>query len=111
VGVLAWPICVCGAVLIALLIFKKEISRLIDRIRKISKQGVDADSLVAPQEVATVAKPSSADELLRSFDNQLLLEQENLITQFLDERKRSRRVRKGKDTGSIFGVSLYHQQV
>jgi hypothetical protein len=34
-----------------------------------------------------VAKPSAADELLKSFDNQLLVEQEKLISDFLSEQR------------------------
>lgn len=77
----------------AVLLFRhtKEIGRLIDRTKSIGKGGLattDASALATKQDEAkeVAAKPSAADELLKSFDNQLLVEQENLITNFLNEK-------------------------
>jgi hypothetical protein len=75
------------AAIIAVLIFKKEIGRFIERTKTITKDGVVTDTnALATQEVKNIAKPSAADELLKSFDNQLLLEQETLITDFLGQK-------------------------
>jgi len=65
------------------------IGRFIDRTRHVGKAGVttsDTTALAAQSEVKeSISKPSAADELLKTFDNQLLLEQERLITDFLDK--------------------------
>ncbi len=90
----AWPICVCLTVLILglVILFRhhEAISRFIDRTKHIGKAGVttsDSTALATQTEAkVTAAKPSAADELLKSFDNQLLVEQETLITNFLDEK-------------------------
>jgi hypothetical protein len=84
VSALAWPLCVCIAALIAVLIFRKEISRFIERTRTITKEGVTTEA-PGSQEVTSAPKASSAEKLLKGFDNQLLVEQENLITNFLKE--------------------------
>ncbi|MGA2476481.1 MAG: hypothetical protein ABSF73_07650 [Terriglobia bacterium] len=76
----AWPACVCLALLIFGVFFvrrfQKEIGHFIERTKRITKEGVEAGSTsIATQEVEDIAKPSPADDLLRSFDNQLLVEQ------------------------------------
>jgi len=91
----AWPICVCLTVLILGLVIlyrhHEAISRFIDRTKHIGKAGVttsDTTALATQAEMKDpVAKPSAADELLKTFDNQLLVEQEHLITAFLDEKR------------------------
>ena len=88
----AWPVCVCLALLtfgiFFVLRFQKEIGHFIERTRRITKEGVEAGSTgIATQEVENIAKPSPADELLQSFDNQLLVEQESLIRDYLEEHK------------------------
>jgi hypothetical protein len=91
---LAWPLCVCGALLIIGLVIvlrhSKEIGRLIDRTRSIGRGGVQADAsaaLATRQEEARDTAPatSTAAQILKTFDNQLLLEQEGYITKFLDD--------------------------
>jgi len=90
----AWPICVCLTILIfGLVILSRHheaIGRFIDRTRHIGKAGVttsDSTALATQTEVKdTFEKPSAADELLKTFDNQLLLQQENLIKNFLNEK-------------------------
>lgn len=74
----AWPACVCLALLIFgvffVRCFQKEIGHFIERTKRITKEGVEAGSTsIATQEVEDIAKPSPADDLLRSFDNQLLV--------------------------------------
>lgn len=44
-------------------------------------------ALATQTDTKDVAKPSAADELLRSFDNQLLVEWEGIITSFLNEKQ------------------------
>jgi hypothetical protein len=93
-SVFAWPLCVCLTLLILglFIIFRHrdEISRFIDRTKHIGKAGVttsDTTALATQSEVKEpIAKPSAADELLKTFDNQLLVEQEKLITDFLDDK-------------------------
>jgi hypothetical protein len=90
----AWPLCICLTVLILglVILFRHHaaISRFIDRTKHIGKAGVttsDATALATQTEVKdTFEKPSAADELLKSFDNQLLVEQENLIKNFLKDK-------------------------
>ena len=90
----AWPICVCLTVLILglviLLRHHEAISRFIDRTKHIGNAGLttsDTTALANQAEMKDlIAKPSAPDELLKSFDNQLLVEQEHLITVFLDEK-------------------------
>ena len=76
--------------LVLILRHSKEIGRLIDRIKSIGKGGLattDSTALATTQEEVreAPAKPSAADELLKSFDNQLLVDQEKIITDFLNE--------------------------
>jgi hypothetical protein len=81
----AWPICVCFTVLILGLVilfrYRDAISRFIDRTKHIGKAGVttsDSTALATQTEVKdTFEKPSAADELLKSFDNQLLVSRRN----------------------------------
>jgi hypothetical protein len=90
----AWPICVCLTILILglVILFRHHdaISRFIDRTKHIGKAGVttsDSTALAAQSEVKEpIGKPSAADGLLKTFDNQLLVEQEKLITDFLDDK-------------------------
>jgi hypothetical protein len=92
---LAWPLCISVMLLILGLVFifrySKEIGRLIDRIKSIGKSGmatVDTSELATKQgeEVvqAAAAEPSAVSKVLQIFDNQLLVEQENLITSWLN---------------------------
>lgn len=90
----AWPICVCLTILILGLVVlyrhHDAIGRFIDRTKHIGKAGVttsDSTALAAQSEAKeATAKPSEADELLKTFDNQLLVEQEEIITDFLERR-------------------------
>lgn len=90
----AWPICICVTVLVLglFLLYRHHdaIDRFIDRTRHVGRAGVttsDTTALAAQSEAKEpVAKPSAANELLKSFDNQLLVEQEKLIADFLEQR-------------------------
>lgn len=79
---IAWPACVLIIVLSAFFIFRTSINRFIDRTKAVTKDGVTTEALV-PQEIGTPQKASGAEKLLKIFDNQLLVEQETLITDFL----------------------------
>lgn len=85
---LAWPVSVCTAAVVALVIFKKEIGSLIARIKTIGRQGVTTDTALTSQEVqaSATSAASAADELLKDFDNQLLVEQENMILKYLQDK-------------------------
>lgn len=90
----AWPICICLAVLVLglflLVRYQEPITRLIDRIKHIGRSGVttsDTTALATQEEVKDNVAKTPADELLKSFDNQLLVEQEKLITDFLNEKR------------------------
>ena len=90
----AWPISVCSTILILGLVilfrYHDAISRFIDRTKHIGKAGVTTSdsTALATQTGAkdTAVKPSAADELLHEFDNRLLVEQEKIITDFLNEK-------------------------
>lgn len=86
ISALAWPVCGVVVVLGALYMFKRDIGGFISRLKSITtpRGSVDTTAL-APQEPPPPAPTSAADELLRSFDNQLLLEQENMILASLQE--------------------------
>jgi len=84
----AWPICLCVTLLVFCLLFRNQIGHFIERTKRITKEGVEADSrTVNTQEVNDIAKPSPADELLKMFDNQLLVEQEGIIKGFLEQNR------------------------
>jgi hypothetical protein len=90
----AWPLCVCTVFLILGLVFlfrhHDDVSRLLGRTRHIGKGGLttsDTAALATQTETKDIAKPSAAEELLRQFDNQLLVEAEGLITSFLNEKQ------------------------
>ena len=84
---LVWPAVVLVLVLVFMLVFKQPITRFIDRAQKVSRQGIEAAASPAAQEASTAAKPSPADELLKSFDNALLVNQENFIRSELEKLK------------------------
>ena len=71
---LAWPVVVLILGIIVILVFKKPLERLIDRTQKVGKGGLEAGSAIqiAPDQ----QRPSRGDELLRQFDNALLVKRE-----------------------------------
>lgn len=82
---LAWPAVVLILGTIALLLFRQPLIRLIDRASKIGKGGIEAVSTA--QEAGIEVKPSPADELMKAFDNALLLQREKIIRDELDRLK------------------------
>ena len=76
--VFVWPGTVIVIAVIAMLLFRKSFERFLDRVKKIGKTGIYA--AVGAQETAkSEVGPSAADELARLFDNQLLVQREDLI--------------------------------
>jgi len=63
--------------IIAILVFKQPFTRLLDRAQKIGKSGIETTTVA--QGSGVEVKPSPADELLKAFDNALLLQRENFI--------------------------------
>src|SRR5574341_1711312 len=78
----AWPGVVLAGALVAMIVFKQPITRLIDRIRKLSREGLETG--VPSQAGPPEKKQSSADEFLKIFDNALMLQREAAIGQHLD---------------------------
>lgn len=81
---LAWPAVALIVSVFFLLLFKRPLSKFIDRTERISKEGVHAR---APQEQPSESTISRVDEFLSIYDNQLLLEAEKLIRVNLDNLK------------------------
>lgn len=85
---LRWASCALIVALVVLLTFKKDPAGLISRIRKPSKSGFEADpAITAGQETKRITGLSPSDQFLRSFDNQLLVEQEAGILRELEQMK------------------------
>lgn len=74
----AWPLVTLILGLAAMLIFRRPLTRFLERAEEMGPKGIRAGSPLA-QEVGTAVQPSPADELLRSFDNALLVVRENYI--------------------------------
>lgn len=82
-----WPLCVFFLAMFGLLLFKKEFKGLVGRIRRVSRAGLEADPVPgAAQEARPITDLSPADQLLRAFDNRLLVEQEASIVKDLEHR-------------------------
>lgn len=77
----AWPLVGLILGIIILFVFKKPVSRLIDRTEKVSKEGLQAHGMHEQQP----EKPASkVEESLKVYDNQIVLETERLIKTNLD---------------------------
>lgn len=63
--------------LVAMFVFRQPLSRLIDRTRRITKKGLEADA--QPQDGKLKITPYAAEELQRLFDNALLVKRENQV--------------------------------
>ncbi len=74
---LAWPGVVLVLGVVFMLLFRGPLTRFLDRAEKIGKGGIQAASGV--QTSGIEVKPSPADELLKAFDNALLVEREKFI--------------------------------
>lgn len=80
---LVWPVVVLILGLAALFLFKQPFSRLIDRTQKVGKLGLETSQTI--QTASAQASVSKADELLKIFDNSLLVKQETEIRTWLDK--------------------------
>lgn len=74
---LAWPAAVVILGVVAMLVFKQPLTRFLDRAEKIGKGGIQ--TATGAQVGGVEVKPSPADELLKAFDNALLVEREKFI--------------------------------
>ena len=80
---IAWPPAILILGITAMFLFRQPLSRLIDRTRKIGKEGLDASP--QHQEVKMPElKPPASDELQRLFDNALLVQRESVISAELE---------------------------
>ena len=82
-GVLVWPAVVLILGLVALFIFKKPLERLIDRTQKVSKSDLETGQAI--QRASEQTPVSKANELLKEFDNALLVKREAEIREWLDK--------------------------
>jgi hypothetical protein len=91
---MTWPIVGLILGLVFVVSFHGPIAGLLNRIRKIGPTGVEADSAAAAQEkvaaqegnLKTQVSPG-AEELLQTFDNQVVLEAERNVRTDLEKRK------------------------
>lgn len=84
-SVVVWPLVVLLLGLVAIVVFRAPLSRFLDRAQEIGKTGIRAAT--AKQLPETVPDRSKADELLKSFDNSLLVKHETWIRRDLSNRK------------------------
>lgn len=82
-AVLAWPAVVLLLGLTALLLFRSPIAALIGRTRKVGKTGLET---FESQPTQPTAEKKGVDEYFKTFENPLLLEQEERIVKDLKER-------------------------
>jgi hypothetical protein len=92
-GAFAWPAAVVVIGVVFLLLYHKPLSGLIDRTQELSKSGLrtTASSSQASAGASSATTPaleaSKAEELLKSFDNALLLERESRIHTELEKQQ------------------------
>lgn len=79
---LTWPAVVLVLGVVAIFVFRQPITRFLDRAQKIGKSGIEATA--SAQASGVEVKPSPADELLKAFDNALLVQREEFIRKELD---------------------------
>lgn len=73
-----WPLTVLFVAIFALLLFRRQLARLIDRTISVSKSGIVASSV--PQESGQPPKSSNvADFLEKTFDNALIVELQDTL--------------------------------
>jgi len=68
---------------VAIFTFKKPLERLIDRTQKVSKAGLETAQEI--KEAGRQQAVSKAEELLKEFDNSLLVKREDDIRQWLEK--------------------------
>jgi hypothetical protein len=82
---LAWPGVALVLGLVAIFTFRKSLERLIDRTQKVGRAGIEAGQAI--QQAGEQKPVSTADELLKDFDNALLVKREAEIRTMLDGAK------------------------
>lgn len=80
---LAWPIVALVLGITTIFVFKTPLARFIDRAKKIGAGSLQVAT--NDQTSGVEAKPSPADELLKEFDNTILLEKEEQIREELEK--------------------------
>ena len=83
---LAWPCVVLILGLVALFLFKREVAKLIDRVRKIDRTGITTGGDHSQSQTLPESKASSFQELMDSASSPLLRERENFIRDALKAR-------------------------
>lgn len=84
VATLAWPVVILILGLVSIFTFRAQIGGLISRTKKLGKGGIEVfDS----QPVQPTEEKKGVEEFLRTFDNPLLIEAEQLILKDLKDRK------------------------
>lgn len=79
---LAWPGVALILGIVAIFVFRQPLTRFLDRAERIGRRGIQAAA--GAQTGGVEVRPSPADELLKAFDNALLLEREKFIRAELD---------------------------
>jgi len=80
---ITWPAVVVILVLFFLVLFRKPIARFIDRTRQVKVPGGKLITGASGQETAVEAKPKEAEDLMKVFDNRLVLVREAEIKRHL----------------------------
>lgn len=85
---LNWPLVVLIVALVAILVFRRPIERLIDRTNRIRVPGLGIQTVSQSGSVQGAKNDPShaAEELRRTLDNQLVVQQGKLISDDLDKR-------------------------
>lgn len=86
IELLKWPIAFILVAFGALLLLRKNLAVLLDRTKRVSREGLETFEPQAPQATAAPAGSAGADEFLKTFDNPLVREQEALIHKDLKDR-------------------------
>jgi len=82
---LAWPAVALILGLVVIFTFKRPLERLIDRTQKVGKTGLETAGAIQP--AADQQPLSKAEELMKDFDNALLLKREEEIRFWLEQAK------------------------
>lgn len=80
----AWPIAVILIAFGFMLIFRSQIGAFLGRVKEVTSKGIRAESQEPPP--PTDSHPSTVEDLMRAFDNVLLVEREGALTQDLQAR-------------------------
>jgi len=75
----SWPVALFALGVVFFLVFKQPICRLIDRVRRVGVGNTGIDAASGTQTGGVASQLSAADELLKTFDNALLLQREEEI--------------------------------